>query len=442
MFEKILLQQNPHWDGVLYEPGIRRSSFATLLEFMSTRMIVALMGVRRAGKSTCLKQLINHLITQENVDPRSILFLNVEHPYFVQYAHDIVNLEKIFDDYIRMCAPKGKIYCFLDEVQFFQKWEVFVKAHFESNQIKFVITGSNSALLVSELMTLLSGRALSLDIYPLSFEEIVQFHKIDCTDRIKVTKARHELQKLYQEYLQYGGFPEIISLKNRNLSYNLLNAYAKSILYQDVAPRLEVKHSVALEKLFVYLISHVGKPFSYHKLASLFSLSDKHIKEFIKGFSDAYLLFELDIFAYSLQKQIRNPKKIYSIDVGQVQAASFAFSENRGRILENAIFLELKRRGCELYYYKTKTGLEIDFLAKHEGQYALIQVAWSLTDHETKEREVKALFMAMDEMQINKALIVTIEEEEVITQNDKEVTVVPAYAFCTNQSYCPKGKNC
>ena len=431
MFDNVLVEQNPHWSNDLYEDGIQRSCFYKLLQLMDTQMIVSIMGVRRAGKSTLIKQLINHLITKEKIAAQNILFLNLEHPYFSQYASDVKYLEKIFDNYLKIAMPKGKIYCMLDEVQFFQNWQVFVKAHFESKKIKFVITGSNSALLSSDLMTLLSGRALPLQVYPLSFQEVAHYHRIDSSDSIHLAKHRHKLHNLLDDYIRFGGFPEVVSTENKAVVFDILNAYAKSILYQDVVPRLQTRHPAELEKLFVYLISNIGKPFSYHKLSELFSLSDKSIKKYIKAYSDSYLLFELDMFSYSLKKQIRNPKKVYSIDTGEVNATSFAFTENTGRLFENFVFLELKRLGLELFYYKTENGLEVDFVAKEKSRYALIQTAWNMSSKETRERELKALVLAMKETKLSQGFIITREDEETIHIDDIVIHVVCAYKlFC------------
>lgn len=429
MFEEVLLEQNPHWDEELYEDGIIRSAFEKLLEFMSTHMIIAIMGVRRAGKSTLMKQLINHLIIHEKVPPKNILFLNLEHPFFTKYADDVANLERIFDCYLKTAEPqKGKIYCLLDEVQFFHKWQIFVKAHFETKKIKFIITGSNSALLSSDLMTLLSGRALPLQIYPLSFQEIALFHQLKF-DAINLVKNRHKLQKLLKEYMRFGGFPEVATSIRKEANFDTLNAYSKSILYQDVAPRLETRHPTELEKLFVYLISNIGKPFSYHKLSELFSLSDKSIKEYIKACADSYLLFELDLFSYSLKRQIRHPKKIYSIDTGQVNATSFAFSENSGRLFENLVFLELKKCGFDLFYYKTENDYDVDFVVKERERHALIQVAWNMHEEEVKKRELRALTDASKELKLKNSLIITKDLDDIISIDGNKVVIQSAYKF-------------
>ncbi len=429
MFQDVIIEQNPHWSGEPYEHGIERSYLTKLLEYLATGMIISLMGVRRAGKSTLLKQMINHLMLNKNVPPKNILFLNLEHPYFAFFATEIGNLQRIYEEYLRLASPEGKVYIFLDEVQFFHEWPIFVKSHYEQKKVQFFLTGSNSSLLSVELMTLLSGRTLSLEIFPLSFTELVLANKIDVKDPVHLSKNRNKLNKLLDQMLEYGGFPEVALNLLPTVAYDILNSYAKTILYQDVAPRLQARKPLELERLFVYLISHVGKPFSYSNLSILFDLSDKAIKEYIGAFVESYLLFELEVFDYSLKKQIKNPKKIFSIDTGQINGIAFHFTENKGRLLENLVFLELRRIGFEMYYYKTENNLEIDFVAKKNLKLALIQVAWNLESHMTFEREKRALIRGLHELKLSSGIIITQNHEERLTEDDKTIVVVPAYKF-------------
>jgi len=274
---------------------------------------------------------------------------------------------------------------------------------------------------------------LPLEVFPLSFEEIAKAHNIDAHNAIDISKNRAQLRELLDRFLKYGGFPGVILNLLPTVAYDILNAYAKTILYQDVAPRLQLRKSIELERLFVYLISNIGKPFSYSNLSNLFDLSDKIIKEYIGAFSDSYLLFELELFDFSLKKQIKNQKKIYSIDTGQVNAVAFHFTENIGRLLENLVFLELRRSGLEIYYYKTHNNLEIDFLAKKNMRMALIQVSWNIKDPHTLRREEKALMLALDELKLNHGFIITQDNEEQFSEDNKTITVIPAYKFfCLN----------
>lgn len=433
MFEDIVIEQNPHWNGNLYEQGVERSYFPKLLEYLATGMVISVIGVRRAGKSTLLKQVINHLIQKKNIPAKNILFLNLEHPYLSSFSKDVGNLEKIYETYMKMVNPQGKIYLLLDEVQFFQEWPVFVKSHYEQKKIQFLLTGSNSALLSSDLITLLSGRTLCLEVFPLSFKELAKANNIDADDAVGISKHRHELSKLVKQFLKYGGFPEVVLHLTPAVAFDILSAYAKTILYQDVAPRLQLRKSIELERLFVYLISNIGKPFSYANLSDLFDLTDKVIKDYISAFSDSYLLFELEMFDFSLKKQIRNQKKVYSIDAGQVNAIAFHFTENLGRLLENLVFLELRRSGLEIYYYKTQDNLEIDFLAKKNMKMALIQVAWDIRNAQTLAREQKALFQGLEELKLERGIIITQDHEDQLSEDKKSITIIPAYKFfCMN----------
>ncbi len=430
MFEDVIIEQNQHWTGRLHEQGVERSYFPKLISYLESGMIISILGVRRAGKSMLLKQTINYLITKMLVDPKNILFLNLEHPYFATYAKDVENLQKIYEDYLKLASPQGKIYVMLDEVQFFLEWPVFVKSLYEQKSVQFILTGSNSALVSSDLMTLLSGRTLPIEIFPLSFKELAAAQGIATDDTIVMVNNRPQLRALIDQFLKYGGFPGVVLNLLPSIAYDILNAYGKTILYQDVAPRLQLRKSVELERLFVYLISNIGKPFSYTKLSGLLDLSDKAIKDYIGAFADSYLLFELESFDFSLKKQIKSPKKVYSIDTGQVNSTAFHFTENLGRLLENLVFLELRRADLEVYYYKTENNLEVDFLAKKNLKLALIQVALDVQDPQTLKRELRALFQGLTELKLDKGIILTRDyEEQVVIEDGKTITIMPAYTF-------------
>lgn len=430
MFEHVLIEQNPHWEDKRYLPGIHRDCFKKIEDYISLPHVISITGVRRAGKSTILKQLINFLIDERKINPANILFINLEHPYFSQYSDDVKYLEKLFEDYLKLASPKGKIYCFLDEIQFFANWPVFIKAHYEQQNVKFVITGSNSFLMSHELLTLLSGRTLPVEVYPLSYAEFIRANtKIDPTNPLSISKHRHQLRSLLDRYLQYGGFPEISLQNNDKVSYDILNAYSKTILYQDVASRLNLKKPVDLERLFYYLTSHVGTLFSYSSLSKIFDLSDKTIKEYITAFADANLLFEIEKFSFSLKHQIRSGKKVFSIDPGMVNAVAFKFSENRGRLFENIIFLELKRRGIDVYYYKTKSDFEVDFVIKRKDEIQLCQVCVEFGTEKTHSRETRALVHAAQELGLKKGVIVTSDIEETLVIEGISLDIIPLYKF-------------
>ncbi|NIA09181.1 MAG: AAA family ATPase [Nitrospiraceae bacterium] len=345
MFEDVIVDQNPHWDGSLFEQGVPRHCLDVLKEkYLGVRQVISIVGVRRCGKSTLLRQIINFLIQAMKIDPENILFMNLENPYFTPYRDDVRNLEQIYADYLKLVGPrKGKVYIFLDELQFFRDWQVFVKAHYENDNIKFIVTGSNSQLLSSDLLTLLSGRTLPLTLYPFDFPEYVRARGETVSTRVQLVRRRHVLRRLCDEYLAEGGFPEVVLTENQPIKKDILANYAKNILFQDIVPRFEIKKTYQVEKLFFYLVSNTGSLFTYSNLAELVGISDKTAKEYVKYCADAFLLQTLDRFNFSVKKQIRSPKKVYCIDNGLVSAVSFSFSKNIGHYLENVVFGKLQR---------------------------------------------------------------------------------------------------
>lgn len=431
MFEELLSQQNPHWSDEAYEIGIERTSFPLLLEYLQTKQIIAITGVRRSGKSTLIRYLIDHLIQVEKVQPNQILFCNLEHPFLTSYRNDSMSLQLLYDEYLKMNQPEGDVFVFLDEVQFFREWPVFVKAHHETKKVRFVVTGSNAAMLSSDMITLLSGRSLPLEIFPLSLRELARAKKINTQNAISLAKNAPQIQLLLDEMLQYGGYPTVALQKLGKTSFDILGAHARTVLLQDVAPRLGARKPADLEKLYVYLVSNISKLFSYANLSKLFGISDKSTKEYIEAFSNAYLLYEVDLFDYSLKKQIRSQKKIYAIDTGQANAMGFKFSSNRGRLLENLLFIELKRLGLDVYYYKTAQGEEVDFVVQQGSDICLMQITWSVNDPQTRERELKALTVAMKELKCKRGILILQEPLLGVEIEDQEIDVILAHQFIT-----------
>jgi predicted AAA+ superfamily ATPase len=430
MFEETIVDQNKHWSGLFFPDGVPRSALAKLREYLKLPHILSLVGVRRCGKSTLAHQVINRLIREDQITPRNILFLNLEMPKFSGIRHDPVALERIYEDYLKLATPRGLVYCFLDEVQFFPDWQVFVKSRYERQDVKFIITGSNSRLLSSEFISLLSGRTLPLEVYPFSFAEFLQAHEVSLNDAIAIAAERHRIRQLFDIYLRYGGFPEPVLLEKENLKRELLLMYASSILYQDIAPRFAVKKPEGMERLFYYLMSNIATKVTWNSLAKVVGLSDKTVKEYLSYFADACLLFAVDAYEFSVKKQINSPKKIYAIDPGMAEASGFRFSGNEGHLLENIVYLALKRLGKSISYYATANGLEIDFAIHSAGRITgLYQVTWEMGGEKTRTREIRALLKGMLETGLDQGMIISYETEELIEEDGKIIQVVPAYKF-------------
>ena len=221
----------------------------------------------------------------------------------------------------------------------------------------------------------------------------------------------------FEDYFQNGGFPEVVVSKNQELLKN----YFSDLLQKDIVMRYNIREKEILEKMAVYVLSNAGKIISIESLKEMFRISFTAVSAYLEYFKEAFLIFDLPQFSYSLKDQNKSSKKIYAIDQGLTNAVSFRFSEDKGRILENIVFLELKRREEEIYYYRTKNNLEVDFLTREKNQFKeLIQVAWNLEDQATKDREIKSLIQAMTELSLSEGTIVTHSQEDMVEIENKK----------------------
>lgn len=410
MFESLIVGQNKHWQGQPLQTGIPRERLQDIAPFLKQRQMVAVTGIRRCGKSVLLRQLMQQLLQKEKKE--NILFLNVEHPFFDQYRGQVQYLEKAFEEYLSLHNPQGTIFVFLDEIQFFDHWQVFVKAKYESGDIKFFLTGSNSLLLSSEYASLLSGRTIQVQLYPFSFAEYLLARGIKISSAFSLAAQQRRIKKELVEYLSWGGFPEVVLAEDPEVKRELLVTYYQNILLKDIVPRFNVANSREIQELLRYLLSHTGKPCSYAQLGKIIGLSDKTIKEYIYYFKQSYLLFEVNQYFPSLKRQMANQKKVYAGDNGFSQALGFRFSEDRGWFLENMVFLELQRHKKEAYYFKGKK--ECDFVVR-EGRKltTAIQVCYALTA-ENRQRELAGLQEAQEALKIKEGIILTFDQEEKI----------------------------
>jgi len=402
---------------------IEREKFSDLLKFMNIDEISIITGVRRSGKSTIMLQLLKKL---KNVPEENILYINFEDERLINLT--VNDLEKIYQYFIEINNPKGKIYFFLDEIQEIKYWEKWIRRRYESKNIKFIITGSNASLLSSEFATALTGRNITFDMFPFSFKEYLKWFKIEVDNRILYSSKKPIVKRYFNKYLKFGGFPKIAHINEKQRTY-LLQRYFTDILYKDIVKRFRIKDVKGFEKFVIYLLTNISNTMSYYSLRNTFGFSVDTIKEYISYLRTSYLIFEVSFFSFSLKEQQTRPRKIYCIDTGLRNAISFKFSEDLGRLAENIVFLELKRKDKEIYYWKSaKT--ETDFVIK-EGMKIkqLIQVCWNIEDKKTKEREIKGLLESMKEFHLRTGLIITEEyfgEEKV---DGKKIKFVPLWKW-------------
>jgi len=396
---------------------IRRDILDEVLRWFDDERIIILTGVRRCGKSTLLKQIMQN--------KTGWCYVNFEDERLLDFrAQDFEMLnETLIDAY----GPP-KTY-FFDEVQNIEKFETFVR-RLQDEGKKIVITGSNAALLSKELGTRLTGRYKAFEVYPFSFNEFLRFKNISFDkDDFYTAEKKVNLLKLFGEYLSSGGLPEY--LKNRDKDY--IRTIYENILYKDIITRYSIRREKLIKELINILATNATSQFTYNSLRKTIGLSNAiTVKEYISYLNNSYLFFELLVVSHSIKRQLGAPRKIYLIDPSFNQVCGLNFTPNRGRSLENAVFVELKRTGKEIYYYSGKN--ECDFVIKDGTRITTaIQVCHTLDDS-NRQREINGLSDAMCQFKLKEGLILTFEQTEEITIKGNKIIVMPTARWMTEKA--------
>lgn len=376
-----------------------------------TNKIITISGPRRAGKTYYFYQMIRQL--KQKVAASRIIYLNFEDDRLLPLSAE--NLADLMEAYFEL-YPENKareVYCFFDEIQNIKNWELFIRRIYDKEKVKIFLTGSSSKLLSKEIATCLRGRTLNYQIFPLSFREFLRFKNIELDKDFSYSKTRFQIKKLFEEYLIFGGFPEVVLEKN-DLKLPVLKNYYDLMIYRDLVERFAVRNTAFLKSLTKYLLTNISTTFSvnayYQSLEKSLKPAKETVLEYLSYLQEIELIFLAPIFSYSLKVQQVNPKKNYAIDNGLRNTVSFRFSQDLGRLLENLVFIELKRRNKEVYYHKQKK--EANFVVKGNLKaIQAIQVAQELNE-KNKERELGGLLEAMSEYQLQDGLILTRDQEE------------------------------
>ncbi|HII14889.1 MAG TPA: ATP-binding protein [Nanoarchaeota archaeon] len=391
---------------------VERELLAELRKWLADSRVLALTGIRRCGKSTLLKEIMQ--------SSGGWCYANFEDERFLDFrAQDFELLNEVLIE----SYGNARTY-FFDEVQNIEKFETFVR-RLQDQGKKVIITGSNASLLSREFGTRLTGRYKSFEIFPFSFREFLEFKKVKRSKNdIFIAEKRVALLKLFEEYMAVGGLPEY--LKNLDKDY-IRNVY-ENILYKDVIVRYAIRKQKVIKELVNMLGTSIASPFTYNSLKTSLGLSNAiTVKEYISYLQNAYLFFELQRFSYSVKQQLNSPRKIYLVDSAFHNICGLNFSENKGRVLEDAVFIELKRKGKEVYYYSNKS--ECDFVIKEGSKITkAVQVCYSLGKG-NREREINGLLEAMGKFGLKEGMIVTYEQSEEIKVNNKKIAVVPAFMW-------------
>jgi len=405
--ESIILEDNLHWiDKQVYSHYEKREILQKALSLLDTKEILALIGARRVGKSTIAKLLINELL--KTTEAKNIFFINLEKPDFIPYKDDASYLNKIYEAYLKLANPNmdEKIYFFIDEVQIFKNWEVFVKAKYENSNIKFIITGSNSSLLTSNYSTVLTGRVFKLIVHSFSFTEFLTYKKIPYQTRLEQVSNKIAISRAKDEYLKWGGYYSVISTQDEMIKKEYLKNIAEDIILKDIVPRYKIKNSSAINDLFFYTLSNATTALNYSTLSKKIGIDAKMIKEYIGYFEDNFLVSTISNYHTKLTSQIKSTKKLYINDNGFLNLGVNR-SKNSGNNLENLVFNVLSQRYEEVTYLKDK--YEIDFCTND----SLYQVSFSIDDEKTRQRELNA-FRHFNKDTKKRNILITYDTDEQI----------------------------
>ena len=383
---------------------------------------LTIIGPRRAGKTYFMFQIIKDLLGQ--IDRRKIIFVNFEDPRLID-----VNLDDLMEflDVFYTIYPenvKETCYFFLDEVQCVENWERFVRFLLDRNQ-KVVVSGSSSKLLSKEITTHLRGRSIPVRIYPFSFREILKANKID----FKPYFSSYELAKvksLAEDYLMWGGYPEVVL--SPSLRRDILREIVDLTIYRDVVERWGVENIRALRLILKMLAysSHLSISKIYRNLKGLgLSVGKNTVANYVEYLEDSLVVYRLHALVKSYKKAELLGFKPYLVDNGILHVLGV---EDRGRLLENLVFVELlkKRYAPEDIFYYTFDGGEVDFVVDEQ----LIQVCYDMGDYDTRMREIKALSRASKDLGCKDCLILTWDQEETVSENGLTIRVTPVWKWC------------
>ena len=416
-----LIEQNAHWDATLYQHQLRRLHDERVIRHVCLREMQIITGIRRCGKSTLLKTIINHLI-QKKIEPQSILYINFDDPSYTAICNDATRIRDMVVQAEKLTHHRID-YILFDEIQNVKHWEKYVKSTYDSERFKKIwVTGSNGSLLNSDYARLLSGRYTEEKLYPLRYCELL--HHQGITNRVQLLKEKSRVLRVLDDMLEYGGFPRIHLAEDRSARRSLLKSYYDTIVLQDCIKNHDIRDIRTLSNLLYYVMNNITSRYSYNSLSRAVGSNENTVKNFVHFFKDAYCIEELQQFSYSLKSHQRTHKKAYCMDNGLVNAVTFKFSHNHGSLLEALVYSELKKRQVDNMFY-FNDGRECDFIIFDEDKKYAMQVCYELNE-KNRDRELKGLAYAMEKCNIPKGVIITYDQEEKISEH---VQVIPFWAY-------------
>jgi len=393
------------------------------------KKIIVVTGFRRTGKTF----LLYHLI-KKNIKKEEAVYINFEDERIPLKTEFLTGIFPV----IKQTYKKQPVYLLLDEIHNIPLWSKWVRRVYDNEEINIFVTGSSSKMSSNEIPTELRGRYLERAVFPLSFKEFILFKgkKVDLDNINHSENEKGKMMLMLDEYIELGGMPEVV-LADENKKADIIHSYYNTVIRRDLIERFKIKNEESLKALLRMLLNSTAYSISksYNTLKGLnLKIGKGTIQRYLAYIHDSYFLHSLEVFSYKVKDRLQHPRKIYFIDNGFIALLSSNFSKNTGRLYENTVFLEFKRRmheqGYELFYWKNLQKEEVDFVVKEGLKVTLLaQVCCNLEDYDTKKREIRALLKASKELGCDNLLIITKDKEGEEIAASKKIKYVPLWKW-------------
>ena len=425
MIFEIFSELNEHWENRKYQLKEREEKIKIL-----KNKITFILGIRRVGKSSLLKIKINELL-DKGIKPLNILYVDFFNPRLIKYreANKFIELVK---KYLKETKVKFEnLFLFLDEIQLVENWPEMLE-FFRNKNVNVVVTGSNSNLLSKEIGVLLTGRTIRKELFPLKFREFLKWKEIYKEEEILLFKNAKE----HLENYLISSMPEYVLFEDKEV---ILNTYY-DILLKDIYYRHKIENKREFEDLSFYLLNNITNYFTYNSLSKKLKMNDKTIKSYLTYLNESYLFYFLTTYSTKAHEQINSPRKIYIVDNGFYYFIKTKTTVDKGKLMENLVFVNLRRKYKEneqLFYFKTKSNYEVDFLIKENNEIKeLINVTYAKNYDEIDKREIRALLHAKEELNLGNNIPLTIitwnyedEREESFYGKKGKIKFIPLWKW-------------
>ena len=396
---------------------------------LKVEKIVTLIGARRSGKTFVLYQLIDRLLRE--TDKTDLIFINFEDERLDLATHEADLILRAYRE-LYPGRDMASCYFFFDEIQNLPGWEGFVRRIYDTVSRHVFLTGSNARMLSSEISTSLRGRSISYEVFPLSFREYLSFRGIPVDFYIPETKAA--IYNALESYLEFGGFPELVSIADEDIKYRVLQEYFDVMLFRDLVERYEIKNLIALKFFLKRLFSSATKQVSINRIyndlkAAGIKIGKNSLYNFLEQAEAIFLVQTLKKYSPKVSVQEFGERKIFIIDNGLLNSVVFKFSDDRGKAMEQVVFWELRRRGKQFLF--SKNGYECDFVVvSRSGDVTdIIQVCSDLSDPHTLSREKKGIRMACNRSGVFHGTIITYDQHDKIEEGGIVIDLISLPVF-------------